>query len=399
MQFEVRALGANNQLSTAWIEASDVAQAHALATQRGLFAVSVAPAGNAAPPRMGLGRRQSEFGLTMFSQDLLALLEAGLSLSEALEALAEREQNASTQQVLTRLMEQLRQGTRLSDAMAEQVQHFPALFVGIVRAAEHTSDLPRALGRYIDYRARLDQLRSRLISASIYPAILCVVGLAVTLFLIGHVVPSFASVYADSGRPMPWMSRLLMDAGAVLLQNRTLAIALLAAAVGAGVWSVRRITSRGGWVALFKRVPGIAGHARMIELSRLYLTLGMLMEGGISVRTALEMILPALSPDTATHVTLASRDIGHGDPLSVSFERHTLTTPIALRLLRVGERTGQLGLMLTRAAQFHEGESARWIERFSKVFEPALMAIIGLIIGAIVVLLYLPIFDLAGSLQ
>jgi len=98
-------------------------------------------------------------------------------------------------------------------------------------------------------------------------------------------------------------------------------------------------------------------------------------------------------------LTLALAHIREGHPISVAMERYGLTTPVALRMLRVGERTGRMGEMMERIAAFYEEETARWVERFTKLFEPLLMAFIGLVIGLIVVLMYFPIFELAGSIQ
>ncbi|HEX5127698.1 MAG TPA: type II secretion system F family protein, partial [Rhodocyclaceae bacterium] len=165
------------------------------------------------------------------------------------------------------------------------------------------------------------------------------------------------------------------------------------------VWSLRRISREGRWGQLAGRIPGIAERARIIELSRLYLTLGMLLEGGITIVSALDMVGGTVSPASRQKLFAARGEIANGEPASRAFELHGLSTPITLRMLRVGERSGQLGSMLTRSALFYEGESARWIDQFSKVFEPALMAAIGIVVGLIVVLLYMPIFDLAGSLQ
>lgn len=346
-----------------------------------------------------LQRQRGHFSLPLFTQELLALLEAGLGLSEALEALGEREQAAGVRGVIEALLGRLREGLRLSDAVAAQPAHFPPLYVGLLRAAEHTSDLPRALARYLDYRSRVDQLRARIVSATLYPAILCGVGLAVMLFLMLYVVPSFAEVYQDSGRRMPWVSRALMLAGQWLHAHGLAALAMAAAAAWWGRQRLRRLGPQGGLLAVLARLPGLREHAHLIEMARLYLTLGMLLEGGIAIVPALEMVAPSVGPAAQVRLRRAARDVSHGLPVSQALASHGLDTLVALRMMCVGERSGQLGAMLTRAAHFHDGETQRFIERFSKVFEPALMAAIGVLIGVIVVLLYLPIFDLAGSLQ
>jgi general secretion pathway protein F len=125
----------------------------------------------------------------------------------------------------------------------------------------------------------------------------------------------------------------------------------------------------------------------------------MLLEGGITIVTAMETVHGMVSPRIKTGLQQAREAIQSGTQLSNAFETHGLTTPISLRMLRVGERSGELGKMLTQSAAFYDGEISRWIDRFTRSFEPLLMTAIGLVVGLIVVLLYMPIFDLAGSMS
>jgi general secretion pathway protein F len=125
----------------------------------------------------------------------------------------------------------------------------------------------------------------------------------------------------------------------------------------------------------------------------------MLLSGGISIVPALSMVSGLLDSDLRGRLDAASRMIREGQSISVAMETCGLTTPVSLRLLRVGERSGQMGEMMERIAAFHDEELARWVDTFTKTFEPLLMAFIGIVIGGIVVLMYLPIFELAGSIQ
>jgi general secretion pathway protein F len=145
------------------------------------------------------------------------------------------------------------------------------------------------------------------------------------------------------------------------------------------------------------RIPGVGERARIYELSRLYLTLGMLLEGGIALIPAMDTIGEVVTPAVRTRLLLAKAQIQSGVPLSEAFLAQQLTTSISMRMLAVGERSGDMGAMLTQSAEFYDGEITRWIDRFMRSFEPLLMTAIGLIVGVIVVLLYMPIFDLAGS--
>ncbi len=395
MQFAVRTLAPDMRIASVLVDALDEADARRQVEARGLFVSAIEPA------QAPLLRRQrgGKLSLVLFSQELLALLTAGLGIVEGLEALLEKETSPATRSVLERLLAGLREGKRLSTVMAAQPALFPPLYVGIVRAAEGTSDLPRALERYIEYQQRIDTVRAKVVSASIYPAILLLVGGGVSIFLMSYVVPRFAEVYQGAGRNLPWMSRLMLDWGQFAGRHAGGLFIGFAAFVALAAWAIRRALKQGGAARLLAKLPGIGERARIYELSRLYLTLGMLNEGGITLVNAIDTVQGMVSPGIAGGLKAARAAIEAGRPMSDAFEANGLTTPISLRMLRVGERTGSMGTMLTRSAAFYDGEIGRWIDRFTRTFEPLLMAAIGLVVGAIVVLLYMPIFDLAGDMS
>jgi general secretion pathway protein F len=401
MQFHVRALSPDHLISQLTIDAQDEADARRQIEAKGLFAAKISPA-HGWSASLSPGRKKSvasNLSVVLFSQELLALLSAGLSIVEALEALLEKEANQGTRSVLTRLLSGLSEGKRFSGVLAEQPELFPPLYIGIVKAAEGTSDLPRSLTRYIDYQQRIDMVRGKIVSAMIYPMILMLVGGGVSFFLIGYVVPKFAEVYQGAGRNLPWMSQLLLSWGQFSGAHTTMLLSGIAGIFAATFVLVRYFMARGGIGRLINKLPGIGERVRIYELSRLYLTMGMLLEGGISIVPALETVQGMVSVRIKQGLQLAKQAIESGIPLSTAFETHQLTTPISLRMLRVGERSGEMGAMLTQSAAFYDGEITRWIDRFTRTFEPLLMAAIGLVVGAIVVLLYMPIFDLAGSMS
>ena len=396
MQYQARALDAQQQLVSLTLDAASDASARAQLQQQGLMPVSIAPL------RAGMGTtglRVTRFPLLLFAQELHALLVAGLSVIESLDVLIEKEAEAGTRGVLVRLAAALREGLRFSAALALQPEVFPALFIGILQAAEGTSDLPLALSRYLDYETRLGAVRQKVVSATIYPAILVLVGGGVAAFLLGYVVPRFATVYKGNGRPLPWASQLLIDWGDFASAHALEMILLAGLAIGSLAWWVRRHLRQGTWWRMLGIIPGTRPKLEVLEVSRLYLTLGMLLQGGLPIASALGLARSVLPVSRHRAVDDAARRILEGEALSEAFVAHGLSTPVALRLLKVGERSGQLGAMLVRTAEFYEGETTRWIERFTKAFEPMLMAAIGIVIGLIVILLYMPIFDLAGSLQ
>lgn len=405
MNFAIRAIGPHG-VETLHIDAASHEEAARQMASRNLRPLSIKAAEKHAW-QIGIAKLaskgQASFDLLLFSQELLALLEAGLTLTESLAALQERERRPAIVDIFNALRGRLGEGQRFAAALAAQPDIFPPLYCGLMRAAERTASLDNSLARYIEYRSRIDQVRRHLVQAMIYPAILCGVGLLVSLFLLGYVVPSFASVYQSSGKDIPFASRLLMEWGRFVSEHgRLLGVIGLGCGATLIVWlrNPRARQAMGAKLAeQLRRLPRIGEMLQTFELARLYLALGTLLAGGLPILPALQLCDGLVSTRTNRALQQAAHRIREGQTASTAFEEAGLCTPVALRLMRVGERTGQLGDMLTRSARFHDGEIERFIARFTRSFEPLLMAAIGLVIGGIVVLLYMPIFDLAGSFQ
>jgi general secretion pathway protein F len=393
MLFAVRVADGASKVSTVHVEAADAADARQRVQRLRLAILSVEAAVR------GGGASAPAFDLTLFAEELQILLAAGLSMVEALEGLAAREQAAGSASILESLIEQLRNGEQLSAAMAMHPQAFPPLFVGIVRAAEATSSVPAALSKYIAYEAHLRSVRERIVAAAIYPSLLLALGTGVTLFLMMYVVPRFAAVYQASGRPLPWASTLLFEAGRLMGAHWWVIVAALALGALALWQRLRSAAGSNPWLAVLAFVPSGRSAVRTIELSRLYRTLAMLLEGGLPLTEALQLARSVAAAERAAALERTRGLVLGGEPLSAALGASGLATALALRLVRVGERSGSLGTMLERAAAFHEHETAVWIDRFSRLFAPALMIAVSVVVGAIVLFLYVPIFDLAASFR
>ena len=395
MHFRLRVMDSSGAVSTVEVDARDEAEARAQTRAKNLK-VLTAQGFTPGARRQFSGAR---FSVTLFCEELVSMLGAGLSVVECIEGLASKEESADGAAMFERMLAKLREGQRFSDALGGETHLFPPLLVAIVRSSELTSSLPESLERYLQYQAQVDGITRKLVSASIYPLVLLVVGGLVTVFLLGYVVPKFSGVYRNTGRDLPALSQLMMVWGEFAGRYTGWLMAGFVAAVVAGIYGLRRLLASQGVAGLLGRLPGLRERARLLELARLYMTQGMLMAGGIPSPEALRMAGAVLSPARRAQCMAALEQIRTGRALSDAFESAGLTTPIALKYFRAGERSGNLADMMTRAARFYDGEMARFIERFSKTFEPVLMAMIGVVVGTIVVLLYLPIFDLAGSLQ
>lgn len=392
MQVQLTIQGSSG-LETLSLDARDEADAIRIATAKGLRVMGFAKVKTTQRARAG------RFDLVLFAQELLALLEAGLNLFDALETLAEKERDAPSREVLNRLLTSLGEGKRFSDALEKEPATFPELFVATMRASERSGGLPDAISRYVAYAMTFDALKKKLLSACIYPMALLLVGGLVTLFLLGYVVPRFASVYEATGRDIPWLSVVLLAIGRKIHEFWPLVFMLVGGGVvGMGVIATNPVMRAKVLVAGL-RLPLIRQIAFEFRLTRFYRTLALLLNAGVPLAKSIAMTRGLFTGAEGERLDAVKRAIEEGKPFSESLEAHGMVTPVALRLTRVGEQSGELSQMLERTAKFHDEDLSRRIDWVARLAEPLLMTIMGLVIGVVVVLLYLPIFDLATSLQ
>jgi len=394
MRFRIKAMSTAHDVHSYILDAMDESDARRQITGAGLTAISILREHG-----VRLRSRSLKLPLVSFSQELVALLDAGLSLVESIDTLAEKEASPPVRRVLDQLIVRLREGQSLGAAMAEHAHCFPALYVATVRASERTGALREALTRYVAYQQQIDVLRKILINASIYPLALCVAGLLVVGFLMTYVVPRFSSIYEDLGQDLPVASRLLMHWGQFLDAHAGVVVVAAATIGSTLVYLFSRPSVRAGLGARVARLPALGSRIHIYQLSRLYRTIGMLQRGGTPMVTALRMSSGLLSANLRPGFANATQAIREGRSVADAMELHGLTTPVAVRMLRVGERSGNMGEMLERIAAFYDEELSRWINIVTRLIEPVLMSIIGLMIGVVVVLMYFPIFELAGSIK
>lgn len=343
-------------------------------------------------------RKEKRFPLNLFLQELIALLEAGLVVVEAVEALRESSRDGGTSLVLDTLVKKLYEGAQLSQAMMALPALFPPLLINTVASSEQTGHLPEALKRFQFYESRMEILRKRIKSTLLYPTIVIAAGGIILFFLLGFIIPRFSVVFDGMKNPSAsaqlilWWGRLTQTHGSLLLAG-------CAAAVAAVVMAMRSPRLRQRALGLLLRIPALRQQHQLSVLVRFYRTLGLLLQGGLPAPDALMLSREILPATHRQQVEQVIRDVAAGESLSRMLEAQQMTTPVASRLLQVGERSGELPAMCERIAAFYDESLERAIETFSKIFEPILMMVVGGIVGLVVFLLYMPIFELAGGLQ
>jgi general secretion pathway protein F len=398
IQFQLRVQSGAGNAQSITIDAASESDAIRVAVKSGWRVLAIDSLAEA-EASAGAAPSTAKFPLLQFSQELLALLEAGLNLTEAITTLHNKEIRLSVKAVIGGILLALQHGKSFSDTLLAYHSIFSDIYVATMRAAERSGNLPEALGRFVGYQLQFDVIKKKLVSAAIYPLMLLCVGGLVTLFLLGYVVPRFSVVYESSGRDIPWMSQVLLGFGKTIAENGVVFLIGLASVVGALVFCVVNDTIRQRLIEIILRLPVLSAKAAEFRLARFYRALSLLLHAGIPLSKGLGMVSAMLLASQQGQLQQARRAVEEGLPFSSALEQNQLATPVAQSLLKVGENTGRLGDMLERSAKFHDEEFARWVDWASRLLEPMLMTVIGVVIGAVVVLMYMPIFELAGSVS
>jgi len=379
------------------LEAPSLDDARQQAKGLGLAVLSTQVIGSSLGSMLSTRRSGKAFDVPVFIEQLRDLLVAGLSTIEALDALRRGAKGASVD-VIQRLERQLREGKPLSDAMAAN-NAFPPLLIALARASELTSDLPQTLSRFLEHQQRVSELRHRLVSTSIYPLLLMGVGGLVLLFLLFYVMPRFARVFEGMTGSLPWSARAMVAWSHTLNAHSAwwlMGLGVVALVVVAVFVSPKL---RGAMLARVLAWAPLHERLHVYFLSRWYRATGLLVQGGIPLPQALRLTIELLPIGLRGKGREVEQAVNDGLAPSAAHAKAGMATPVAEQLMLAGERTGDLGTVLTRIAHFHELEVSRTLERTMRALEPVVMVLIGLGVGVVVVLMYMPIFELAAAIQ
>ena len=336
----------------------------------------------------------------VFNQEFLALLKAGLPILKIWDLLIERTRKPEVQKTLRATRHDVRGGASMSEALAHHPGCFPELYIATVRAGEQSGNLPEVLQRYISYLKMMIGLRQKMTKALAYPAFLVIVAMAVIAFLLMYVLPTFSAIYGDVGSALPPATRFLIALVHSLQAHIVVAVAAIVGfAIAFRMW-LRTKNGRFVWDKAILRVP-IVGDALMkhytIQFSR---TLATVLSGGTPLVTALHVVRGAVSNQflSANLITAVQR-VREGGTLAAAMEERHLLPRLALEMIGVGEETGSLESMLRDVAELYEGDLDQQLSRLTTWIEPALLLVMGILVGVIVIVMYLPIFQMAGTVR
>ena len=333
-----------------------------------------------------------------FNQELLVLLRSGLPIVQILDTLIDQMEASGFRDALADIREDIKGGSGLSDAFTKFPLFFPPLYVAAIKAGEKTGDLPETMSRFMVYQKRVEAIRAKVRAASFYPMILTSAATLVVMFLMVYVVPTFTQIYADAKVELPVMTQVLIGFSGLI---RNYWYLLLLVGIGLFVSLRTLLRSKRGRLKVdkFMLVLPFLGSLKIdYALSGFSRTLGTTLASGTPLVPALQMSRGTLNNlSLEQEMVQAIRRVEEGTSLSDSLGRSGFFPALALRMISVGETSGSLTEMLADVAEYYESEVERRLTILTTMIEPILMITMGLLIAFIIVAMYVPIFQLAGT--
>jgi general secretion pathway protein F len=333
--------------------------------------------------------------LLQFTRELAALLAAGLPLDRSLSILGGLVEGGELNKVVRSLVEAVRAGKSLAVSMGEHPEIFPKIYVNMIRAGEAGGILDGVLRYLTEYLENTLALKEDIKSALIYPVILAVAAGLSLIVLFIFVIPKFAAIFRDNDQALPWITKVVIGFSQFLADYGWITLLLICAAVIGGAFYIRSPEGKGEWDRLSLHSWLIGDLLRKFETARFSRTLAALLKGGVPMLEALGTVQGVIGN------RLLARAIGQvqvrvreGRGMARPLSESGLFPPLALNMIAVGEETGKLEAMLTEVANYYDQEVKRSTKKLTALLEPALILVMGLVIGVVVISMLLAIFSI-----
>jgi general secretion pathway protein F len=358
--------------------------------------LSVKPISASLWARNTLDRQQ----FPLFCKEVRTLIRAGMTVVEAVDTLSRRSASARQQVNLASLLfSKLQLGQSLSVAL-EGLPDTPPVLVAAVRAGEHTNNLAEALDDYLRFDSLIEQLRRKVISASIYPALVTVLGLGISVFLLMIVMPNFARMYQNLRGKATGSTAVMIDFSQFLSSHRTEVFAAITALLLVGIWWIRSGLAKQAMLRLALSVPWLRVRVQDFQLAMMYQALALLLKGGYAMAQAMQVAgQSALSVQLRTALSQARSSIEQGASVAQSLSDAGLCDEVDRRLMAAAERNGNFYMATDVVSRMHGERFELFVERVTRIVEPVLLLLVALLVGSIVVMMYLPVFDMATRLR
>ena len=336
------------------------------------------------------------YQLVVFSRQLATMVDSGIAISPALDVLADQMEDRHFKQTLRKMRDDIEAGASLSEAMSRHPKAFSDFFVNMVRAGESSGRLDELLERVAVYVEKVNTLQNKVRASLFYPAFVSVLAFAITTFLIVVIVPKFKEIFTALGGELPLSTRLLLGLSEFMGTYLVFEVIGLIALVAAFRVYISTPNGRFWFDRSSLRVPIIGKLLQKVVIARFSRTLATLVKSGVPILSSLEIVAKTAGNKVVERAVMAARSsIKEGENIADPLVQSKVFPVMVTRMIAVGEKTGELEKMLSKIADFYENEVDTAVTALTSLIEPLVIAVLGVVIGSIVVALFLPIFKIS----
>jgi type IV pilus assembly protein PilC len=377
------------------VEAANEQSAIAALLNRNLLVVSIqekiAKKGKTQGGKVGLS------DLVVFTRQLATMIDAGIAIVQALQALAEQTPNKVMRDVIRDVCSRVESGESFSESLQKHPKAFNRLYYSMVAAGEKGGLLSEILARLATYLENTERLRKKVKTALMYPTAVTVVAITITTFLLVKVIPTFKDVYSGFGAALPGPTQFLMDISDIVKHD----LIYLLVIAGAGIWGwlyfIKTPRGREFWDGRRIKLPVFGAIAHKICLARFTRTLSSLIRSGVPILEVLQIVSQTVGNVVMEKaIKNAGTDIERGEGISAALGKNPIFPSMVIRMLSAGEQTGKIDEMLERVSNFLDEEIDTTLSGLMSLIEPMLICFLGVVIGGMVICMFLPIFNLAN---
>ncbi|HET7785175.1 MAG TPA: type II secretion system F family protein [Myxococcales bacterium] len=344
----------------------------------------------------GIGQKD----LVIFTRQFATMIDAGLPLVQCLDILATQLDNLAFREVLTKVKVKVESGSTLADALSEHPKVFDTLYTQLVAAGEIGGILDTILNRLAQYIEKNEKLKSKVKGAMVYPSIVLIVAVGVTIVLLLFVTPTFEKMFKDFGGALPAPTQFVVDLSKWLQHNGIyMLLALVGIVVAFKAW-VRSARGRQQWDSFVIRTPIFGPLIRKVAVARFTRTLGTMISSGVPILDALDVVAKTAGNTVVERAIRYTREkISEGKTIVQPLAETKVFPPMVVQMIGVGEATGAMDQMLTKIADFYDDEVDAAVAALTSMIEPVMMVFLGGVVGGFLVAMYLPIFNIAGAIK
>ena len=338
--------------------------------------------------------------LAIFTRQFATMISAGLPLVQCLDILAKQSSKPGFGRVIGEVTREVESGSTLADALGDHPKVFDTLFVQLVAAGEIGGILDTILNRLAQYIEKNEKLKSKVKSAMVYPSVVLVVAVGVTVVLLLFVTPTFEKMFKDFGGAMPAPTQIVIDLSKWLQHYIGYLVAfIIAAVIGFRAW-VTWPKGRVQWDSFVIRTPIFGPLVRKVAVARFTRTLGTMISSGVPILDALEVVAKTAGNAVVEKAIRYTKEkIAEGKTIVQPLSETKVFPPMVVQMIGVGEATGAMDQMLTKIADFYDDEVDAAVAALTSLIEPVMMVFLGGVVGGFLIAMYLPIFSIAGAVK